>query len=396
MKDYEILKNYCKKIFLFGSGNYWYEDGAIGDDSSWYYQLYLWSLIFIYVLMTIFETMAVTIGDYPENETGDAITLAVSHTIVLLKIFSLLINKKLIRTTNRNMVEICEAYEDPTLMAEKYKYVKINVMGYFGIVYCTCLFYVVEGIRKVYAGSHFETVVTYPPSYVDESLFAGLIRVSTTIVLLIMMITMIVAVDTFTMAYLIMFKYKFITLRHYLERLSEDFYKMNDVNPRLAADKLTDGVVEGIIMHKELLRLAKDIDQAFGTVIALQLCLSSGSAVTLLLQIALTPMTFVAILKNILFVVALFFLLGLFLCNAGEITYQASLLPDALFYCGWHACVWQPPRRSVRRLVLLACAQAQQPLVMKAFKMIQLSYSTFLQVLRGTYSVFALFYAQTK
>lgn len=33
-------------------------------------------------------------------------------------------------------------------------------------------------------------------------------------------------------------------------------------------------------------------------------------------------LTFVAIMKIIFFVVALFFLLGLFLCNAGEITYQ--------------------------------------------------------------------------
>lgn len=35
-------------------------------------------------------------------------------------------------------------------------------------------------------------------------------------------------------------------------------------------------------------RMAKDIDQAFGTVIALQLLQSSGSAVSLLLQIAVS------------------------------------------------------------------------------------------------------------
>lgn len=87
---------------------------------------------------------------------------------------------------------------------------------------------------------------------------------------------------------------------------------------------------------------------------ALQLCQSSGGAVSLLLGIAVRfffnfitaprqnffylrkivknfnfqlsdQLTLVAIMKIIFFVVALFFLLGLFLCNAGEITYQVII-----------------------------------------------------------------------
>lgn len=80
-------------------------------------------------------------------------------------------------------------------------------------------------------------------------------RISTTVTLMMMLMTMIVSVDSFTMTYLIMFKYKFITLRHYFEGLTEDFHKINDSgNCKLAAEKLTNGLVEGIIMHKELLR----------------------------------------------------------------------------------------------------------------------------------------------
>lgn len=60
---------------------------------------------------------------------------------------------------------------------------------------------------------------------------------------------------------------------------------------------------------------------------------------------------------------------------------QASLLSHAVFYCGWHLC--EPDRlahRDVRRLVLIACAQAQKPLVLKAFGIQDLSYSTFVSV----------------
>lgn len=58
---------------------------------------------------------------------------------------------------------------------------------------------------------------------------------------------------------------------------------------------------------------------------------------------------------------------------------QASLLSESIFYCGWHLCP-SPQQRHLGRLVMLACAQAQQPLVMKAFKMLELTYGTFLLV----------------
>lgn len=69
------------------------------------------------------------------------------------------------------------------------------------------------------------------------------------------MMTMIISVDTFTMSYVIMFKYKFIALRHYFERLAQEFHRINDSgNSKQAAEMLTNGFVDGIIMHKELLR----------------------------------------------------------------------------------------------------------------------------------------------
>lgn len=70
----------------------------------------------------------------------------------------------------------------------------------------------------------------------------------------------------------------------------------------------------------------------------------------------------------------------LFICL---LMFQASLVSDAIFYCGWHLCpprVNNMPRRNIRQLVVLALMQAQKPLVMKAFKMVELSYGTFLTV----------------
>nr|ARO76441.1 odorant receptor 36 [Conogethes punctiferalis] len=327
MRNYVILRTYYEKIFLFGSGNFWYEENEIRDDSTRHYKAYKVTLFTLYGLMTALEVMGAIFGDFPEDEKQDCIALAVSHTIVMLKIFSLDANKELIRTMNRNMVEICEPYEQQKLMEEKFRMVKINLAAYFTTVWGSTFCFILEGFRKLYQDSHFVTAVTYYPSYDDNTIGATIFRLFITVVLLAMMVTMTVCVDSIIVVYLILFKYKFIALRHYFENLAEEFAKMNEANPGLAAENLTDGFVEGVKMHIDLLRMAEDIDQAFGTVMALQLCLSSGSAVSLLLQFAVSDnLTFVAGMKILLFVVALFILLGLFLCNAGEITYQVFRL----------------------------------------------------------------------
>ncbi|XP_028026673.1 uncharacterized protein LOC114240354 [Bombyx mandarina] len=399
-KNHYILKTYCDKIFLVGSGNFWYQKTESRNDKTLLYKIYSCVLFFTYGFMTVLEIMAATMGDFPDDEKRDSVTFASSHTLIMIKFISIIKNKELLKRLNRKMMMICEAHEEQTLMDEMYRIVKINVVAYCVAVYGSVTFFVFEGLRKFYDGSHFVTIVTYYPSKDDDTMLASIVRIATTLVLLVMMLSMIISVDTYTMAYLIMYKYKFITLRHYFKRLRENVDELVAAGKaRLAAEKLAQGLVEGIKMHNELLSLSKDIHKAFGTVMALQLCQSSGSAVSLLLQIALSDqLTFTMGMKIFFFLAAMYLLLALFLCNAGEITYQASLLSDEIFYCGWHKC--NSPvlstQRNIRDIVLIATLRAQSPLVMKAFKMVELTYATFILVVRSTYSVFALFYAQNK
>ncbi|XP_032514559.2 uncharacterized protein LOC116768051 [Danaus plexippus] len=399
MKNYNILQKLCKRIFYVGFGNLWFENGVLGDENSIPYRIYFYISFSLYGFLTLLEVMAALFADFPEDEKRDSVTFSVAHTIVMIKMFSIIVNKKNIKKLISDIIAVCETHEEESLMNEKYKVMKINVIAYFFTCYSSAACFVFEGLRKMYEGNHFVTVVTYYPAFEDNSAMATATRFITTIILFIMLMAMIISVDGFTMVILIMFKYKLITLRNYFDKLRKDTEILHQSSdPQLAVNHLVNGLIKGIIMHKELLRILKEIDKAFGTVVALQLCQSSGGAVSLLLGIALSDqLTLVAIMKIIFFVVALFFLLGLFLCNAGEITYQASLLSESIFYCGWHTCSLENSRgRNIRRIVLHACIQAQRPLVMKAFKMIELTYGTFLWVLRGTYSVFALFYAQNK
>ncbi|KAH9641438.1 hypothetical protein HF086_011467 [Spodoptera exigua] len=194
--------------------------------------------------------MAATMGDFPPDEKRDSVSFAVSHTIVMIKIYSVIANKSLIKKLNHKMITVCERYEER---------------------------------------SHFVTVVTYYPKFEDDSILATSGRVLTTVILYILMITMILSVDSFTMIYLIMYKYKFITLKQYFENLRKEVSMLNARKEYdMATEKMASGLIEGIQMHNKLLRLSGDIDKAFGTVMALQVCQSSGSAVSLLLQIAVS------------------------------------------------------------------------------------------------------------
>ncbi|XP_063539695.1 uncharacterized protein LOC134748819 [Cydia strobilella] len=394
MKNYFILKNLCRKIYLAGAGDFWFEEGEISQGKSLRYRLLCFIVFSTYISMTLLEIIGVFFGAMPNDERSDCTSFAVSHTIVLCKMFSVIVNRKRVKELNRKLVEICKDHEDEHRVAENYRIMKINVVAYAVSVYGSFVFFLFDGVRKMMTGSHFITIVTYWPFYDDNSAIAVTFRLFTTGVLGVMLATMI-CIDSFAIITLIMYKYKFITLRYYLQGLREQFDKNNHAgNEEYATDQLHSGFIEGIVMHSHLISLSKDIDRSVGAVLALQVCLSSGSAVSLVLQLALSKdMTVAAQLKIILFVVALYFLLALFLCNAGEITYQASLLSDSIFYCGWHA---SSMRRDLRQLVLFSCAAAQRPIVMKAFNMLELTYGTFIQVVRGTYSVVALISAQNE
>lgn len=153
MKNRYILKNLCRKIYLSGAGDFWYEEGVIGNDKSFTYVMLCSILFLIYVSMTILEIIAAVFADLPKDEKSDSVSFAVSHTIVMIKIFSVMSNRKLVKELNYKMVEICEAYEVEKTVAENYKIMKMNVYAYVTAVYGSCACFVFEGIRKMQTGT---------------------------------------------------------------------------------------------------------------------------------------------------------------------------------------------------------------------------------------------------
>ncbi|XP_047996256.1 uncharacterized protein LOC125234112 [Leguminivora glycinivorella] len=385
-----LLKDCCRFVYYAGCGNYWYED--INHETI-PFKLYRFISFSIYTVMIFLENVAAAFGSFPSVEKNSAVMFAAIHNIVLTKMYLFLYHKVSIRKLNFEMGALGENLEEDDVMKKQYWKVKYGILFYVVTVYLSLGAYGVESTRKsIVEGAPFYTVVTYWPAYEDLTTIAAIARIFFYITWLYMMLPMMSA-DCAPIAHLICIAYKFQTLRRHFEKIREEFDGDLVMGREGAEERLWSGCLEGIKIHQKLMYLADEINRIFGIIMSLQVCESSAVAVLLLLRLALSPdMDLTNAFMTYTFVGSLFFLLALNLWNAGEITYQASLLSPAVFYCGWHMCATGRPRRDIERLVLIACAQAQKPLVLKAFGIQDLSYSTFVSVARMTYSVFAVFY----
>ncbi|XP_063626991.1 uncharacterized protein LOC134798536 [Cydia splendana] len=374
-----LLKDCCKFVYYAGCGIYWYED--INHETI-PFKLYRFISFSIYTVMIFLENVAAVFGSFPSVEKNSAVMFAAIHNIVFTKMYLFLYHKVSIRKLNSEMGDVGENLEEDDVMKKQYWKVKYGILFYVVSVYMSLGAYGVESTRKsIVEGAPFYTVVTYWPAYEDPTTIAAIFRIFFYITWLYMMLPMMSA-DCMPITHLICIAYKFVTLRRHFERIREEFDgDLVTMRKEEAEEKLWIGCLDGIKMHQKLMYLADEINRIFGIIMSLQVCESSAVAVLLLLRLALSPhMDLTNAFMTYTFVGSLFFLLALNLWNAGEITYQASLLSPAMFYCGWHMCAARRPRRDIRRLVLIACAQAQKPLVLKAFGIQDLSYSTFVSV----------------
>nr|XP_021187731.2 uncharacterized protein LOC110374378 [Helicoverpa armigera] len=387
-----LLRKICRYVYYAGAGNCWYED--IYHETK-PYKLYSLVTFSIYTIMIFLENVAALFGKFPEVEKNSAVMFSAIHDIVLTKMFLLLYHKQSIRKLNYDMSTVGSSFEEDHVMRKQYLKTTVGIWLYVISVYLSLGAYGVESARRsIVEGAPFYTVVTYLPFYDDNSVVALIFRIFFYITWLYMMLPMMSA-DCMPITHLITMTYKFITLCHHFERIRTEFDEDTKImNKREAIDKLRAGCLEGIRMHQKLLCLADEIHRVFGIIMSLQVCESSAVAVLLLLRLALSPhLDLTNAFMTYTFVCSLFLLLALNLWNAGEVTYQASLLSNAMFQCGWHLCELEKhTHRDIRRLVLIGCTQAQKPLILKAFGIQDLSYETFVSVARMTYSIFAVFY----
>lgn len=68
------------------------------------------------------------------------------------------------------------------------------------------------------------------------------------------MLAVMIAADGLIMSHLIILAHKFKLLKRFFEQLGEYFEKNTDLTMEVRSKKLRDGCLEGILMHKDLLK----------------------------------------------------------------------------------------------------------------------------------------------
>ncbi|VVC95243.1 unnamed protein product [Leptidea sinapis] len=338
-----LLRSFCKFVFYSGAGNFYYDETY---NESIAYRLYTIASYSVYVTMILLENIAAIFGNFPEVEKNSAVMFAAIHNIVLAKMFLLQYHKRSIKKLNFEIVAIMENINNERVMKAQYTRVKYGISFYAVSVYLALGAYGIESLRKVISeGAPFYTVVTYLPQYDDTSTTADIVRSFFYFTWLYMMLPM-MSTDCMPIIHLILLAHKFKTLCLYFEGLRTNLDKQIIlVGRNNAEDMLRRSFIEGIIMHQKLIFLAQEIHRLFGIIMSLQVCESSAVAVLLLLRLA------------------------------------ASLLSNAMFYCGWHLHdARKDTNNDIRKLVLIGCAQAQKPLILKAFGVQDLSYATFVSL----------------
>ncbi|XP_047528665.1 uncharacterized protein LOC125065206 [Vanessa atalanta] len=82
---------------------------------------------------------------------------------------------------------------------------------------------------------------------------------------------------------------------------------------------------------------------------------------------------------------------GFLMWNAGDVTIEASLVPTAMFSSGWHHCR-SPTSARIRKLLVVAMTQGQKHVVLRSFGVVEISYQSYLSIVKSSYSAFSILY----
>ncbi|XP_013140335.1 PREDICTED: uncharacterized protein LOC106104750 [Papilio polytes] len=134
---------------------------------------------------------------------------------------------------------------------------------------------------------------------------------------------------------------------------------------------------------------ARKIQMSFGKLYTVQVVESISMLAICLLKLTTSVQDIASLVKNFMFISCVLLLNGTYMMSGGDVTYEASLISDSVFHCGWE---YGKSRRGLRSLVVVTLQQSQVPIRMTAFGVLSLSYNSFITVLRLSYSFFAVMY----
>ncbi|XP_041970677.1 uncharacterized protein LOC121727067 [Aricia agestis] len=239
----------------------------------------------------------------------------------------------------------------------------------------------------------FTTVVTAWPDVTDTSLRAEILRIFFYLVWWIFVLRT-AAVYALVTCISIIVGQQFKNLQSYFYSLNEIFQDDDEIKvweQERREQIYEEAVRTGFKLHDQTLRCTNEYQVTCNVIFSGQILVNVSVLCLLMLQMVSTERTLMNTLAILSTALAVLIGSGLIMWNAGDISVEAAVLPTAMFHCGWHNCRGKSGPR-IKRMLVVAMRQSQRPVIISSFGVLEISYQSYLSIVKSSYSVFSLLY----
>ncbi|XP_063537602.1 uncharacterized protein LOC134746960 [Cydia strobilella] len=386
-----LFHTICKIIYLTCATNFWFEDMDYPAKCMKIYNATSRVVEVIVAVLIISDCGAFwTQPNLTEKQSNDRILLAFANGVSCLAYANVFYYKREIRELVMTLaVRLKKVCNDGTIEIMMLR----TTFRYLSALFLVCSSAVFSygmgsGIQALTTNATFTTVIPSWPDVEDRRVIAGAARIVHYIVWWIFMVR-VTSVYSLILTCTIGIAHQFKNLCKYFEDLENIFKGSGSQEEK--ERKYENAFKVGIKMHSINLWCTRQTQLTGGLVFSGQIIVNVCVLGLLMIQMMYTERNLIAMMPIIFMALAILVGTGVFLWVAGDVTIEASLLPAAMFHSGWHNCTRQSSLR-VRKLVTIAIAQAQKPVLIKGLGFIELSYESYVTIVKSSYSLFSVIY----
>ncbi|XP_063532902.1 putative odorant receptor 69a [Cydia strobilella] len=390
-KTTDLYHELDKVIFVSSSMNFWVDDNGLPELVVNAFKRMSKVINLAVVLWLVAEIGSFfTQNDLTEKQNSDRVLMTFTHIIMYSFTLSLSHHKETVTEILFTLaVGLKKDFNDEETERHMLKRMKIYACANVLVFINALVIYGAEGLAQtLLSDGNFVTIVTVWPDVHDTSLLAGVGRVGIYVLWWLWMLR-VTTVYLLVLILTISLSHQYMNLQMYFKSIAGVFEER--ISQSEKEEKFERALKLGARLHGTTIWCAQQVQRTCGNIFSGHIIVNIGVVVLLMSQFKNSDRTMGHVLPIAANFVCILFSTGLIMWNAGDITVQAGKLPTAIFQSGWQNCTNMSSYR-IRRLLLIAMAQSQKPVIIKSLGFIELSYESYLSIVKTSYSIFSVLY----
>nr|QZH55101.1 odorant receptor 5 [Achelura yunnanensis] len=285
------------------------------------------------------------------------------------------------------VVSAPSVYKDPKIEAEmvqksKTWSISVSCIGWIGM----SMLILDDVIRSLTTDDVFSPIITVWPNIQDKSQIANAFRILISVVWCLLVVqfngslVLVICLTIYT-------SHQFKQLQSLFCNLTKIFEE--DLSQSKKEEKYEKALKVGFKLHKDIIsytrRLVKTYHIGYGGEIFTNVII----LVIIMIRLTNQEKDLAFILTNGLVSMTMLTITWIYMSTLGDITVEADKLTNAMYMSGWENCTRSSSVR-VRNLLSVGMAQTQKPLTIYALGIIVVSFSSYLSIVKCSYTIFSM------